>query len=277
MQRLSSSAPAPSARPRSCSEPRGAWSLDPARQAIQRRNGDALSVGYNVRREADSVGFDEHEIGSAMDDPLRAQARARRAAAERLPGQTIMGVVDRRSDDGPLEQSLIVEDGILPGEVAALLRYALEVLSATELREGRIAPVSWAEETWRKILDLFNLDPHAGALRHSLVYLAIGHDKGGGSIVPTDAGRARVYGPTGGGLPVFDRADETTRKLTAALHGQHLPNPFLARRSSSRRTTRSSRTPRSSSRCTPSVAAGWPMTSRKAWSTTAAGSSRPTV
>ena len=170
-------------------------------------NGDSLAVGYNYDTAVDSVGFG---------------ARPRKT---RLVGPSITGIIDLRSDHGPIEDSIIVQDGAFPGPAATLLRYVIQVAAAANNKPAKVGPRGWFARRWRELLDLVGADPLDALLNHSQLYLVIGHDDGKGQLVLEDD-RVRIHWPGASDQHVYKRAEAVVSELTGSGQGDHVHNPL---------------------------------------------------
>jgi cholesterol oxidase len=174
-------------------------------------NGDLMALGYDFPDEVDSVGF----VGSRVRSTPKA-------------GPSITGIVDLRSPTGPLEESMIIEEGSFPGGLAALLRYVVEVI---KLDSGKPVPhlrwKLWLEARFRELLDLLGIDTVDGALNHSQVYFAIGHDGAAGRVkLDPVTDRARVHWTDIGSQEVYKVADRWLTRLTRSAKGEPVSYPF---------------------------------------------------
>ncbi len=174
-------------------------------------NGDIMALGYDYTTQIDSVGFGRTAKGSPI-------------------GPTISAIVDLRSDDpaSPLTDSMIIEEGAFPGSLATLLRYLMEVLAVTAVGPSHL-PVGLRVQMWfRELLDLIGFDLRAGALNHTQMFFAIGHDDSGGRLV-LDGDRVHVAWPTIGDLPAYQSAMAVLGKLVDTGGGQLIDYPFYRR------------------------------------------------
>jgi cholesterol oxidase len=174
-------------------------------------NGDAISLGYDCDDRTDVLGFGDAALaGKVSPMPV---------------GATLLGVVDLRAN-APLDEGIIIEDGAIPSGLATLLAPLVQVL-ALSASESRVGIVHWLRERQREALDLLG-DRREGALNHSMVYLAIGHDGSAGRLFLDSFGNLRIDWPTLKDAPCFTRADKVTGQLTAALGGTHVRDPLAS-------------------------------------------------
>jgi hypothetical protein len=127
-------------------------------------NGGALSFGYDLN----------HIIGQV--NPVE------------KPGPTISGMVECQ-DKGNWDQSFIVQDGSWPRFMDTIFRITKPILPIT------IPTYVSLRMTRKRITSILN--PFTSALRHTQVYLALGHDRSCGSLALQDD------------LPLFGEHDET--------------------------------------------------------------------
>jgi len=169
-------------------------------------NGDALTIGYNCEVRTDSIGWGKESV-------------------VRPTGPTLLGAADFR-DDQPLEASVVIEDGAFPSGLSRLLAPVVQLLASCA-EETSSGVVHWLRERQREALDLAG-STRTGALNHSMLYLSMGHDGACGQLSLDDRGRVVVSWPGLRDAPCFPLADEAAKKLTEALGGMHLRNPFFA-------------------------------------------------
>ncbi|HGG59100.1 MAG TPA: GMC family oxidoreductase, partial [Gammaproteobacteria bacterium] len=159
-------------------------------------NGNQLGAVWNSEWRAGMTGVadadSEHPVG---------------AATER--------VIDLREGQ-PLNQQLMIQDVALPG---ALARDCLAALSRAEAGRERTLSDSggWLRRRWRKWRDRFGVSDR-GALAHSLLFLAIGHDSAAGSVALTDD-RLEIHWPGVAAEAAFDQARQLFRGWAKRMGG----------------------------------------------------------
>ena len=162
-------------------------------------NGDVLAFAYDTDTE-------DAGTGDGEDVPRRG----------RLSGPTITGMIDLRRP--ALGDSLIIEDGAVPGALAAVLPLALGIAS-TDADE----PAS------RRVRELAGIPfgSHRGPTGRTLTYLVMSTDDAGGQMV-FENDRVHVTWPGVGGQSAFARDNQILARATRALHGTPVPDPLWA-------------------------------------------------
>lgn len=169
-------------------------------------NGDVLAFAYNGAVAVNGVGDG--------DGPPRLR---------RPVGPVIAGIIDRR--DGPLDEGFVVEEGVLPGPLAALLPSALSVAASID-RVHR--PPAGLRAWWSRLLRVvagLGLGAGHGAVQHTLTLLAMAHDGSDGVLEFADD-RVHLHWPGVGARPVFTRVSAALRAAADALGAEFVPNPL---------------------------------------------------
>jgi cholesterol oxidase len=164
-------------------------------------NGDVLAFAYDTDGAVAGVG-----TGTAI--PRQG----------RLVGPTIAGMIDLRTPGQDRKDALIIEDGAIPGALAAVLPLALSAAASGIPQDGT-----------RRLAELAGIPFGArhGATSRTLTYLVMSTDDADGQIVLED-GRARVAWPEAGEEPAFTRDNDILARATRALNGTELPDPLWA-------------------------------------------------
>lgn len=162
-------------------------------------NGDVLAFAYDTDTELAGT-------GSGEDVPR----------AGKLSGPTITGMIDLRRP--ALGDSLIIEDGAVPGALAAVLPLALGVASA-----GVDEPAA------RRVKELAGIPfgSHHGPTGRTLTYLVMSTDDADGRMV-LENDQVHVEWPGVGGQSAFARDNRILARATRALHGTAVPDPLWA-------------------------------------------------
>lgn len=168
-------------------------------------NGDAISLGYNGRLPVGSIG---------IGHPPRPGVSP--------PGPAVAGLVDLRGA-GRIEDGVVLVDAGVQSAYAALMPAAMAAAGlvgkgpARSLREAFAAVQRTAESAIA--------GAYAGAVAATQVFLAIGHDDSGGSIVLADD-RARIVWPHAADAASYRLLDEIVGKAVAATGGIYVANPL---------------------------------------------------
>lgn len=161
-------------------------------------NGDTLGVNYNLDWETNALG-----VGQAHSFPADYQA-----------GPTITCTADYRPTSIASHRFLI-QDGVFPSALVDLLRLAVMPLAKK--------PLDW--EKWdRVLLDLKGKNMQ-GALNHSMLYLASGHDSARGKLRLDSENNIEVHWPDVDQESVFKNIAAQMEQLAKASGGSYVKNP----------------------------------------------------
>jgi cholesterol oxidase len=167
-------------------------------------NGDVLGFGYNTDAEINGIGFGSH-------DPKNREA----------VGPCITSVIDLRNQP-ELDEGMVIEEGSVPGAIAALLPTALD--AACVLGGNKPRGLHEAIEEKKRELESFVGGPYSGAIRNTQTYLIMTHDNGAGRMY-LEGDRLRISWPGAGGEDIFTKANANLKKATEPLGGVFTPNP----------------------------------------------------
>jgi cholesterol oxidase len=177
-------------------------------------NGDVLAFAYDTDASVRDVGLGD-----------------RVTRADTLVGPAIAGLIDLRAQDGSKEagkedagkeDSLIIEEGSIPGALAAILPIAMNAASYANLDERTVSVA-------RRLCELAELPlgSYRGPIDRTLTYLVMSTDDSGGRIV-LENDRAHVEWPEVAEQPVFARDNRILAAATQALHGAEVADPLWA-------------------------------------------------
>jgi cholesterol oxidase len=168
-------------------------------------NGDVLAFAYDTDAPVHDVGLGD-----------------RIPRADTLVGPAIAGLIDLRDQDGDKAGTLIIEEGSIPGALAAVLPIAMDAASHEKLDE-QTASVA------RRLRELAEipLGSYRGPVDRTLTYLVMSTDDCGGRIV-LENDRIQVVWPEVAGQPVFARNNRTLAAATKALYGTEIADPLWA-------------------------------------------------
>ncbi|MDH5676233.1 MAG: GMC family oxidoreductase N-terminal domain-containing protein [Myxococcales bacterium] len=169
-------------------------------------NGDVLAFGYNNDHPIHGIGFG-----------------TRPPSAQPPVGPCITSAVDTRG--GPvLKEGAIVEEGSIPGALAAILPKTFALTSKTFGKDTDHGIADFVRETGRELESLVR-GPYHGAVDNTQTYLVMSHDDGNGRM-ELEGDRLRIRWPGVAEQPVFKRANDLVLQATAANGGTFLPNPL---------------------------------------------------
>ena len=168
-------------------------------------NGDVLGFGYNTDQVIDGIGFG-----------------ARPPEGREPVGPCISGLIDLRLRPD-VESGMVIEEGSIPGALAAFLPAALAAGAKLAEQSGGVA--GNVEQKARELAS-FVRGAYHGAVRRSQTYLVMTHDDGEGRIVLDGHDHVRIDWPGVGRQPIFQQVDQRLREATHALGGTYVPNPL---------------------------------------------------
>ena len=168
-------------------------------------NGDTIGFAYNNERVVNGIGLGPRN------------PRHREPVG---PCSTVM--VDLRPGR-PVEQSMVMADGVVPGAMAAVLPMFLTLGAAVTGRRDNAGLWSRTRAVSRVVKSNV-LGAYKGATRNTLFVLLMSHDRSEGRMY-LDGDRLRVQWPGIGREPQFRIADETLFAMSQALGGTYVPNP----------------------------------------------------
>jgi len=169
-------------------------------------NADVLGFGYNNDSGIDGIGFGHRNPASAT-----------------AVGPCISGMIDLRGA-AQVDRGLVIEEGAIPGAIAALLPTALAAASDLVGKDTDAGIWDKVREKVREYEDVL-LGPYHGATANTQTYLVMGHDGSDGQL-QLEADRLRIVWPNVGDRPVFQSANRALFDATAALGGTFVENPL---------------------------------------------------
>ncbi|HSZ38620.1 MAG TPA: GMC oxidoreductase [Trebonia sp.] len=163
-------------------------------------NGDVLAFAYDT------------------DDAVRGLGLGKHVPREQtLVGPAITGMIDLRGN-GSAPNPLIIEDGAIPGALAAVVPLVLSAAS-----NGIPEPAA------RRLRELAGIPfgSYRGPVGRTLTYLVMSTDDAGGRLV-LENDQVHVVWPEAGQQPAFTRDNDVLATATRALHGTETPDPLWA-------------------------------------------------
>ncbi len=134
-------------------------------------NGDVMGFAYNTDSKTNIIALKKDEV-------------AKKNLSAR-PGLIISTYADYRkpSLDGSVNSQFLLLDGVVPSSLAPLVAYSFARVAKT--RPDLLNPTKSPEKEIRINLDIDQTDgvSEEGALNHSVLYFACGHDSSGGKFI----------------------------------------------------------------------------------------------
>jgi cholesterol oxidase len=173
-------------------------------------NGDVLGFAYNS----------EHVINGIGDG-------ARDPKHQPPVGPCITGIIDMRKQP-VLDNSMVIEEGSIPGALADLMPAAFAAVEASEELVGaaipRACPPLEKIEAAGRELESLALGPYRGAVHNTQTYLVMTHDGSDGEMY-LDQDRLRIKWPGVGDKPIFEKVKANLHAASDALKATFLTNP----------------------------------------------------
>lgn len=161
-------------------------------------NGDTLGINYNSDYQTNAVG-----VGHTHSFSTEYQA-----------GPTITCTADYRRTHAASDRFLI-QDGIFPSGLVDLIRLAVIPLAKK--------PLEW--EKWDRVLLDLKGKNIPGALNHSMLYLASGHDSAGGTLRLNSENTIEVHWPNVDQESIFKNIATQMEKLATVSGGSYVKSP----------------------------------------------------
>ncbi len=172
-------------------------------------NGDVLAFSYNGDRHINGMGWGSHHPNEAA-----------------AVGPCIAGIIDLR--DGELDQGMVIEEGAIPGGLAAYLPVLFGLSGAAIGVDTQPGVGDEIAEHLRELETLVG-GPHVGALRNTLTYLVMAHDGSDGRLELDADDRLEVQWPGVGDKPIFTSISDNLLRATKAHHGTYVKDPLWSR------------------------------------------------
>lgn len=192
-------------------------------------NGDVLAFGYNNywKTEPGPDGTAEPVNINGIGVGTNRVAQADR------PGPCIAGIIDLRHR-GPIDERMVVEEGVIPGALAAVLPIAFfagEAVSGSAFAygptevESRLKSAAALGQAIEQDPSDLTKDSYTGPMARSQTYLVMSHDDSSG-VLHLEDDRLRISWPGAGRERAFNHDNDVLQQVNAAIQGQFLPNPM---------------------------------------------------
>jgi cholesterol oxidase len=168
-------------------------------------NGDVIAFAYDTDAS-------ERDIGLGGRIPRE----------DTVVGPAIAGLIDLRGPDTDKKDALIIEEGSIPGALAAILPIAMDAASHENLDEKTVSVARQLRE-----LAQIPLGSYRGPADRTLTYLVMSTDDSGGQVV-LENDRVHVEWPGVADQSVFARDNQVLASGTQALHGTEIADPLWA-------------------------------------------------
>jgi cholesterol oxidase len=177
---------------------------------------DRLGLGFSGNGDVLAFAYD-------TDAPVHGVGLAGRVPREdTLVGPAITGLVDLRGPGSDQKNALIIEEGSIPGAIAAMLPIAMDAASYEHLDEKTASVARRLRELAEIPLSAFH-----GPVDRTLTYLVMSTDDSGGQVV-LENDRVNVVWPGVAEQPVFAHDNQVLTAATEALRGTEIADPLWA-------------------------------------------------
>jgi cholesterol oxidase len=171
-------------------------------------NADAIAFGYNNDVAVNAVG-----VGHP---PRKDVAR---------PGPAVVGMIDLRRRQEPLDR-LVVVDASVQSSIAAALPFVLPAGAMMGVATDK-GLKSFLEEMQRTAESVVG-GAYKGAVQNTQVFLAVGNDRAAGQLA-LERDQIAISWPNVMQDPVYAHIDATLERAVAATGGTYIPNPVSNR------------------------------------------------
>lgn len=192
-------------------------------------NGDILAFGYDSYWQTTTA-----KDGSPVGTAINAIGAGRNVLRpDQYPGPCIAGIIDMRDAANP-DEGLVIEEGVIPGALAAVLPAAFffgDAMTANFMSFG-------IDEVKPRLLDAQALGTdlqerpttlgawaYKGPMSRTQTYLVMSVDNAAGKLV-LNADRLAIDWPGAGTTANVARCNDLVRETSEAVKGQFLPNPL---------------------------------------------------
>ncbi|WP_280155518.1 GMC oxidoreductase [Piscinibacter sp. XHJ-5] len=187
-------------------------------------NGDVLAFSYDSCWRSDAGTWrNVNGVGVGTND----------VPAADLPGPCITGVIDMRGA-ADVTQGLVIEEGVIPGALAAAMPPALFFANAqagdffsygAAQAKSRLLDAQATGEALQNSPGSMAAMSYSGPVGRTQTYLVMSVDDAGGALELRDD-RLRIVWPDAGASPVIARDNALLAKAAEAIQGQFIANPL---------------------------------------------------
>ncbi|MCH8330262.1 MAG: GMC family oxidoreductase N-terminal domain-containing protein [Bacteroidetes bacterium] len=169
-------------------------------------NGDVLGFAYNADQQISGVG-----LGHLPPDDKHTS-----------PGPCIASVIDTRKE-GPKEEGMVIQEGVIPGALSAVLPGAFITLSRLFGKDTDSGFKDFVNEKLREVISFFG-GAYKGALKNTQTYLVMSHDDGQGEMY-LEKGKVRIKWPGVGKQEIIKKAYANLFSAAKAIGATFMTNP----------------------------------------------------
>jgi hypothetical protein len=189
-------------------------------------NGDVWAFGYNASMLDGEDRLPVYGVG-AGDRDVDAETEGRY-----LPGPCITGMIDLRDRTERLEDGLIIEEGVMPGALAAGYAAMLPMMDALMGDPFRFGDVATRLQDAADVGEDITKDPtqlgetaYTGPVSRTLPFLVMSHDASDG-VLRMNGDNVVVDWPNAGLDPAIVGDATVLRKGSDAIKAEFMPLPF---------------------------------------------------
>lgn len=196
-------------------------------------NGDVWAFGYNANIPVEGEPGARADIYCVGAGPHRVtKGPVKKGEMRYRPGPCITGMVDLRDQSKPLEEGLIIEEGVMPGALYAGYAAAFPMMEAFLGAPFRFGDTKVRLEDFEKLANTLENDPlgfpetaYDGPVSRTIAYLVMSHDASDGSLYLQND-KVTVNWPKAGSDAAFLRDAKELRRGSDAIKAEYLPNPL---------------------------------------------------
>lgn len=202
-------------------------------------NGDVLAFGYNSYWKDNDQHSDakQRQHNQQRYEGVYAVGRGDNSLSEQqLPGPCITGTIDMRNSRTPLEQQLIIQEGVIPGAFSPVLAPVYLFAAAEQanfMRYGQQQAQSRLEDV-QQMAEAIQSNPallpelaYSGPISRTQNYLVMSHDSAEGELRLSEHNdRVSIHWPGIGSSQTIQRDNDIIARASDAVQGQFIANPL---------------------------------------------------
>ena len=189
-------------------------------------NGDVYAFGYNASFTQD--GEARAPIFGVGAGPHNADK------AEHQPGPCITGMIDLRDEKKPLTDGILIEEGVMPGALAAGYAAAFPAMAALIGDPMRFGDTALRLQDMAELAAQIGDDPagladtvYSGPMSRTMPFLVMSHDEADGQLcLHPDTASVELHWDNAGLDPAIVKDANVVRAACDAIGAEYLPMPF---------------------------------------------------
>ncbi len=194
-------------------------------------NGDVWAFGYNANMPGpDGERLPVYSVGAG--DRIVQQGPTTLENAPYKPGPCITGMVDLRDPQRPLNEGLVIEEGVMPGALAAGYAVSIPMLGALMGDPFRFGDIDKRAMDIKEAGETLQSDPlnaeagaYTGPVSRTIAYLVMSHDAADGELELSN-GHITPNWPDAGLDPAIVNDAEVLKRASDAIQAEFMPMPL---------------------------------------------------